>query len=51
MTGVCGACGYRQKETTPPCAKCGSVDVRELAESAAAIIDRLLEAFGLYRGN
>lgn len=29
MCGVCDDCGHQQKETNPPCAKCGSGNVQE----------------------
>lgn len=51
MVGRCAVCGYVQKETTPPCAKCGSSAVHAMEESLVPMIERLLEAFGLLRGN
>ncbi len=32
ILGVCADCGHRQKETTPPCAKCGSDKVVQTEE-------------------
>jgi ATP-dependent protease ClpP protease subunit len=39
MIGKCIDCGHVQKETNPPCAKCGSQNVKEVDESNASTTD------------